>query len=105
MALGGLINGRKVAETVSKRITGMDADQGFLANLVTSFLVIFSSKWGLPVSTTHVSCGALFGIGIANGQARWNVIRTILLAWLLTLPIAALMAGLIYTVLSRLAAI
>jgi inorganic phosphate transporter, PiT family len=105
MALGGLINARKVAETVSKRITGMDPEQGFLANLVTSFLVIFSSMWGLPVSTTHVSCGALFGIGVANGQARWNVIRTILLAWLLTLPTAALLAGLIYTVLSRLAAI
>ena len=105
MALGGLINARKVAETVSKRITGMDPDQGFLANLVTSFLVIFASKWGLAVSTTHVSCGALFGIGVANGQARWNIIRTILLAWLLTLPTAALMAGLIYTVLSRLAVI
>jgi len=105
MALGGLINARRVAETVSKRITGMDPSQGFLANLVTSFLVIFASKWGLPVSTTHVSCGALFGIGVANGQARWNVIRTILLAWLLTLPTAALMAGLIYTVLSRLAVI
>ncbi|HSF49035.1 MAG TPA: inorganic phosphate transporter, partial [Burkholderiales bacterium] len=105
MALGGLINARKVADTVSKRITDMDPDQGFLANLVTSFLVIFSSMWGLPVSTTHVSCGALFGIGVANGQARWNVIRTILLAWLLTLPTAALLAGLIYTVLSRLAAI
>jgi inorganic phosphate transporter, PiT family len=105
MALGGLINARRVAETVSKRITGMDPDQGFLANLVTSFLVILSSKWGLPVSTTHISCGALFGIGVANGQARWNVIRTILLAWLLTLPTAALMAGLIYTVLSRLAVI
>jgi len=49
--------------------------------------------------------GALFGIGVANGQARWNVIRTILLAWLLTLPTAALMAGLIYTVLSQLAVI
>jgi PiT family inorganic phosphate transporter len=105
MALGGLIHARRVAETVSKRITRMDPDQGFLANLVTSFLVIFASKWGLPVSTTHVSCGALFGIGVANGQARWQVIRTILLAWLLTLPTAALMAGLIYTVLSRLAVI
>jgi PiT family inorganic phosphate transporter len=103
MALGGLIHARRVAETVSKRITGMDPDQGFLANLVTSFLVIFASKWGLPVSTTHVSCGALFGIGIANGQARWNVIRTILLAWLLTLPAAALSAGLIYWILSRVA--
>jgi inorganic phosphate transporter, PiT family len=105
MAIGGLISAGKMAETLSKRITGMDPDQGFLANLVTSFLVVFASKWGLPVSTTHVSCGALFGIGVANGQARWNVIRTILLAWLLTLPTAALFAGLIYTVLVRLGAI
>jgi len=36
--------------------------------LVTSFVVIFASNWGLPVSTTHVSCGALFGIGVANGR-------------------------------------
>lgn len=90
IAFGGLIGARKVAETVSRRITAMDPEQGFSANLVTSFLVIFASKWGMPVSTTHVSCGALFGIGVANGQARWNVIRTILLAWLLTLPMAAL---------------
>jgi PiT family inorganic phosphate transporter len=103
MALGGLMSARKVAETVSKRITGMDPDQGFLANLVTSFLVILASRWGLPVSTTHVSCGALFGIGIANGQARWGVIRTIASAWVLTLPIAAVSAGVIYAVLSRLA--
>ncbi|HEU4342699.1 MAG TPA: inorganic phosphate transporter, partial [Candidatus Binatia bacterium] len=103
MALGGLLNAKNVAETVSKRITAMQRDQGFWANLVTSFLVIFASKWGMPVSTTHVSCGALFGIGIANGQARWEVIRTILLAWLLTLPLAAISAALIYAVLSRVA--
>jgi inorganic phosphate transporter, PiT family len=102
MALGGLIHAKEVAQTVSKRITAMDPDQGFLANLVSSFLVIFASKWGLPVSTTHVACGALFGIGVANGQARWHVIRTILMAWLLTLPTAALSAGLIYA--ARLAA-
>jgi PiT family inorganic phosphate transporter len=81
----------------------MDPDQGFLANLVTSFLVIFASRWGLPVSTTHVSCGALFGIGIANGQARWGVIRTILLAWIVTLPFAGISAGLIYWILAGLA--
>lgn len=93
MALGGLVSARKVAETVSKRITAMDPDHGFVANLVTSFLVIFASRWGLPVSTTHVSCGALFGIGIANGKAQWGVIRNILLAWVLTLPAAALMSA------------
>lgn len=68
-------------------------------NLATSFLVIVASKWGLPVSTTHVSCGALFGIGIANGQARWPMIRTILLAWVLTLPTAAFLSGTSYIVL------
>ncbi len=101
MALGGLLSAKKVAETVSKRITAMDPGQGFIANLVTSFLVIVASKWGMPVSTTHVSGGALFGIGMANGQARWSVIRTILLAWVLTLPVAGVMAGLIYGILSR----
>jgi PiT family inorganic phosphate transporter len=98
MALGGLVHSRKIADTVSKRITGMDADHGFVANLVTSILVICASRWGLPVSTTHVSCGALFGIGIANGQARWGMIRTILVAWVLTLPTAALSsAGILLT--------
>lgn len=101
MALGGVMHSKKIAETVGKRITPMDGDQGFVANLVTSFLVIFASKWGLPVSTTHVSCGALFGIGIANGQARWPMIRTILLAWFLTLPTAALLSGVSYIVLKR----
>jgi len=103
IALGGLVSARKVAETVSKRITAMEPEQGFSANLVTAFLVIVASTWGLPVSTTHVSCGALFGIGVANGQARWKVIQTIVLAWLLTLPVAALSAGLLYAILRRMA--
>lgn len=102
MALGGLFHSRKIAETVGQRITAMNPDQGFVGNLVTSFLVIFASKWGLPVSTTHVSCGALFGIGVANGQARWGVIRTILLAWALTLPTAALLSAACYLVLTSL---
>lgn len=99
MALGGLIHARRVAETVSKKITQMDHGQGFAASLVTSFLVIIASKRGVPVSTTHVSCGALFGIGVANGKARWTVIRSIVLAWVLTLPVAALLAGGIFMVL------
>ena len=93
MALGGLLNASAVAQTVSKKITGMERDHGLWANLVTSFVVIFASKWGLPVSTTHVSCGALFGVGIANGQARWQVIRTILFAWIVTLPTAGIVSA------------
>jgi PiT family inorganic phosphate transporter len=101
MAIGGLLNARRVAETISLRVTSMEPDQGFLANVVTSFLVVLASKWGMPVSTTHVSCGSLFGIGAVNGHAQWGVIRNILLAWVLTLPFAAVSAGLIYTLLSQ----
>ena len=101
IAVGGLLHARRVAETVSRRITAMEPDQGFLANVVTSFLVIFASKWGMPVSTTHVSCGSLFGIGAANGHAQWGVIRNILLAWVLTLPFAGISAGLVYLLLAR----
>lgn len=101
IAVGGLFNARRVAETVSKRITAMEPYEGFLANVVTSFLVIFASKWGMPVSTTHVSCGSLFGIGTVNGHAQWGIIRNILLAWVLTLPFAGISASLIYMLLSR----
>jgi PiT family inorganic phosphate transporter len=103
MALGGLVHSQKIAHTLSKRITGMDPEHGLLANLVTSALVILASGWSMPVSTTHVSCGALFGIGVANGRARWEVIRNILLAWIFTLPVAGISAAVIFVVLSRLA--
>lgn len=101
MAIGGWISAGRVAETVSKRITRMNHGQGFTANLVTAFLVILASRWGLPVSTTHVSCGSLFGIGLVNGKAEWKVIRGILSAWVLTLPIAALFSGAFYFILER----
>jgi len=89
MAVGGLLNARKVALTMSQRITSMNHGQGFTANLVTSCLVTMASKFSLPVSTTHVSCGSLFGLGTVNRTARWDVIRTIALSWLATLPLAA----------------
>ena len=93
MALGGVLSARRVAVTMSRRITRMDHRHGFAANAVTSFLVIFASRWGMPVSTTHVSCGSLFGIGLANGGARWKTIAGIFLAWVTTLPLAALLSG------------
>lgn len=98
MGLGGLLSARKVAQTMSQRIVPMNHGQGFTANLMTSFLVIFASRWGLPVSTTHVSCGALFGIGLVNGKARWKTIGGIVSAWVLTLPMAAVLAGMLYWV-------
>ncbi|MEQ1637381.1 MAG: inorganic phosphate transporter [Methylococcales bacterium] len=97
MAVGGLQNARRVAETMSHKITTISHGQGLTANLTTALLVIFASKWGMPVSTTHVSVGALFGMGLVTRQANLRMIASILLSWALTLPCAAICAGAIYT--------
>jgi inorganic phosphate transporter, PiT family len=74
----------------------MNPGQGFTANLVTSLLVTAASRFGLPVSTTHVSVGALFGIGLVNGTANRSMILVILLAWITTLPLAGLLGAVSY---------
>ena len=101
IAIGGVLNGRRVAETMSHKITAMNHGQGFSANLATGILVILASVFGLPVSTTHVSCGALFGIGLTTRQADSRVISGILLSWLLTLPCAAALSGATYWLLTH----
>lgn len=98
IAIGGILSAKKVAQTMSQKITAINHGQGLTANLITAFLVIFASGLGMPVSTTHVSCGSLFGIGLANGQTRWKMISGIVGAWVLTLPTAAIMSGVIYWV-------
>lgn len=101
MMAGGLLNSRKVAETMSKKITPLNHGQGFTANITTGLLVIASSFWGLPVSTTHVSVGSLFGIGMVTKKSNKKVIKDILYSWFLTLPVAAVFGGIIYFLLSH----
>ena len=93
MAVGGVLGASRVAQTMSQGITALNPGQGLAANLVTSGLVLAASPLGLPVSTTHVSCGALFGIGAVTGQAKWKTIGGIVLAWVVTLPLAALLGA------------
>ncbi len=100
MAVGGLLNAKKVAGTMSKKITDMNSGQGFTANLVTGVLVTTASIHGMPVSTTHVSVGSLFGIGTAGRTAKWGMIRRIILSWVLTLPVAALLSAVVYLLLA-----
>lgn len=102
MAIGGLLHSRRIAETMSHKITAMNHGQGFSANLATGILVIAASLFGLPVSTTHVSVGSLFGIGLATGQANPRVMRNIALSWIVTLPCAALISAGAYGLLRHL---
>jgi PiT family inorganic phosphate transporter len=89
MLLGGLMFARRVAQTMSLHIAPLDHARGLSANLVTAGLVLLASKLGLPVSTTHVSVGAIFGIGVGGGRINWKTTRGILLSWVCTLPLAA----------------
>ena len=94
MAIGGLLNARRVAETMAKKITGMNPGQGFAANIATAILVTTANWNALPVSTTHVSVGALVGIGLTTRRAHWKAVGGIALSWLITLPCAAALAAL-----------
>jgi PiT family inorganic phosphate transporter len=93
IAIGGLLNARKVAETMSDKITTMNHGQGFTANITTAILVVLASLFGLPVSTTHVSVGSLFGIGLTTGKTNFRMVSAIVLSWLITLPCAAAVGG------------
>jgi PiT family inorganic phosphate transporter len=97
MAVGGWLNARKVADTMAHKITGLNSGQGLAANLATALLVNTATWHGLPVSTTHVSVGALLGIGITTRQAHWKPVLGVLASWVVTLPCAALLASLAYS--------
>ncbi|HYL22676.1 MAG TPA: anion permease [Gemmatimonadales bacterium] len=102
MGLGSFVAGRRVTETLAGKVTRIAPDDGFAGNLVTAALVGLASFLTLPVSTTHVSSGAILGIGLHRKDVRWRVVRDIGLAWVVTLPVAGIIAGLTYLALSRL---
>lgn len=93
VVVGGLVGGKRVINTLAKRVASLDPVTGFASNAITATLVTVGSFFGLPFSTTHVSTSSIVGIGVASGEkVQWKVVRDILLAWLVTLPSAAVMA-------------
>lgn len=97
LAMGGgsMVGGFRVTDTLARRVTRMSPTEGFSANLVTTLLVGTASLAALPVSTTHVSSSAIIGIGLHRGARTidWRTVREMLLAWMVTLPVAALVGA------------
>ncbi len=101
MMLGGWFGARRVGETMSLNITPLNEGQALTTNAITASVVLSASVFALPVSMTHVGVGGLIGIGWSTGEAHWKMIRTILLSWVVTLPLAAVLGALTFAIVAR----
>jgi inorganic phosphate transporter, PiT family len=90
MVAGSWLAGKKVTHVLAEEVTPMDHREGFIANLVTAALVGPGAALGLPMSTTHVSSGAIVGAGIPKQESlNWRTVKSMVLAWIVTVPLAA----------------
>jgi PiT family inorganic phosphate transporter len=103
IACGTAAGGWRIVRTMGTRITRLRPFGGFCAETAGGITVLLASHLGVPVSTTHTITGAIVGVGAAQrlSAVRWGVARRIVWAWLLTMPMSAVIAGLAYLVLSR----
>ncbi|WP_428415219.1 anion permease [Pararhizobium sp.] len=98
MALGTLFGGWRIVHTMGSKITKLNPMQGFCAE-TGGAITLFAATWlGIPVSTTHTITGAIIGVGAARrvSAVRWGLAGNILIAWVVTLPAAALISALFY---------
>jgi PiT family inorganic phosphate transporter len=105
MALGTLMGGWRIVHTMGSRITHLKPIQGFCAELGGAITLYLATAFGVPVSTTHTITGAIIGVGAARRAAavRWHVAQRIVIAWVITLPAAALISAIVYLVTAQLA--
>ena len=94
--------GKEVIKTVGTHLTKMHPASGFSAELAAAAVVMLASLLGIPVSSTHILIGAVLGIGLANKNTNWELMKPIGLAWVITLPAAAILSSISFVVLSTL---
>jgi inorganic phosphate transporter, PiT family len=98
MALGTLIGGWRIVRTMGSRITRLRPVQGFCAETAGALTLYLATSLGVPVSTTHTITGAIVGVGAARrvSAVRWGIAGSIIVAWVITLPAAALIGAAFY---------
>ncbi|HEY8810032.1 MAG TPA: inorganic phosphate transporter, partial [Solirubrobacterales bacterium] len=98
IGLGTYIGGWRIIRTTGSRIIKMDAAQGFSAQGAGAAVILASTHFGFPLSTTHVINGGVMGAGAGKrvSAVRWGVAGNIMVAWLLTLPAAAAIGAAVY---------
>ncbi len=98
IGLGTLTGGWRIIETMGTRITKLNQHQGFSASAGGSIILFAASYYGIPVSTTHTITGCVIGAGAARraSAVRWGVARSVMIAWIITIPASASVAALFY---------
>jgi PiT family inorganic phosphate transporter len=94
--------GHKVIATVGTQITHLTPSRGFSATLAAAITVLVATNTGLPISTTHTLIGGIFGVGLAHGleSVNFSVLRSIVISWVITFPIGAILSIIFYKALS-----
>jgi len=101
MALGTSVGGWRIIKTMGHKIIRLEPVHGFAAETSSAIVLFVTSHFGMPVSTTHVISGSIFGVGASKrlSAVRWGVAQSMVMAWVLTLPAAGLVAALSYELL------
>ena len=105
MGLGTLFGGWRIVHTMGSKITRLTPMQGFCAETGGAITLFLATGLGIPVSTTHTITGAIIGVGAARrvSAVRWNIAKNIVVAWVITMPMSALIAAAFYLAASLLA--
>lgn len=101
MGLGTAMGGWKIIKTMGSRITKLEMVQGLAAETSASLIITGASMFGAPISTTHTITACIFGVGSSKrlSAVRWELAANLALAWVVTIPAAAIVAGLFYFIL------
>ena len=99
IALGTISGGWRIIKTMGQKITRLTPIDGFCAETAAASSIFLATSMGVPVSTTHVITGAISGVGSANrlSAVRWGVTFNIVIAWVLTIPAAAIISAIIFS--------
>jgi len=102
IALGTLFGGWRIVKTMGQKITKLKPFEGFCAESAGALTLFGATELGIPVSTTHTITGAIMGAGAIKGLSavRWGVTRNIFWAWILTIPISAIISAIVYLILN-----
>jgi PiT family inorganic phosphate transporter len=102
ISLGTATGGWRIMRTMGHKVVKLEPVHGFAAETTAATVLLVTANLGMPVSTTHVISSAIMGVGSSKGLrgVRWGVARSILVAWVLTIPAAATIGGLAWVVLN-----